>query len=114
MGKKTKKKRSKKKVVRKRKARKKSVKGTRAQVFRGTREKGKTTGQTKKDLMKNSRGKIVSKVANAAGRKQYKKNGLDKWTKAFVEARKNLGLTGFVPIKKGSDFYKETMRIYKN
>merc|ERR1711894_134476 len=83
-------------TVRRRKARRVSVRGTRAQVFRGTRQKVKTTGQTKSDLMKNKRGKVVSKKANAAGRRVFKKNGLDKWNKAFMQARKNLGLKGFV------------------
>merc|ERR1712113_267690 len=102
-----------KKVVRKRRKARKSIRGTRAQVFRGSREKVKTTGQTKKDLMKNKRGKIVSKIAHAAGKKNYKRNGLAKWTKAFSQARKNLGLTGFVACKKGTAFYKEAMKLYK-
>merc|ERR1712179_29037 len=105
---------AKKRVVRRRrKARRKSIRGTRSQVWKGTREKVKTTGQTKAALMKNKRGKIVSKKANAAGKKMYKKNGLAKWTKAFSQARKNLKLKGFVACKKGSKFYKECMRLYK-
>merc|ERR1711915_1142094 len=71
-------------VRRRRKARKAPIRGTRSQVFRGTRLKVKTTGQTKSDLMKNRRGKIVSKKANAAGKRVYKRNGLGKWTKAFM------------------------------
>ena len=50
--------------------------------------------------MKNKRGKIVSKKAYKAGRTTYKRNGLDKWNKAFMQARDNLGLSGFVAIKK--------------
>merc|ERR1719230_1570307 len=100
-------------VRRKRKARRVSVRGSRSQVWNGTRAKVKTTGQTKADLMKNKRGKIVSKKANAAGKRVYKKNGLGKWTKAFMQARKNLGLKGFVACKKGTKFYKEAMRLYK-
>merc|ERR1719411_19542 len=103
-----------KKVVRRRKARKTSIRGTRSQVWRGTREKVKTTGQTKKDLMVNKRGKVVSKKANAAGKRTYKRNGLSKWTAAFMKARKSLGLKGFVACKKGSKFYKECMKFYKN
>merc|ERR1712048_166438 len=103
-----------KKVVRRRRARKRvSIRGTRAQVFRGTRQKVKTTGQTKNDLMKNKRGKVISKKAHAHGKKVYKRNGIEKWTKAFMKARKNLGITGFQPCKKGSKLYKETMRLYK-
>lgn len=100
-------------VKRRRKARK-SVRGTRSQVFRGTRLTVKTTGQKKSDLMKNKRGKVVSKIANKAGKATYKRNGLDKWNKAFMQARKNLGLEGFVSIKKGTPFYEETMKLYKN
>ena len=104
---------SRRRVVRRRKARKVSIRGTRSQVFRGTRAKVRTTGQTKNDLMKNRRGKIVSKKANAAGRRTFKRNGLDKWNKAFMQARKNLKIKGFVPCKKGSKLYKEAMRLYK-
>jgi hypothetical protein len=100
-------------VRRRRKARKAPIRGTRSQVFRGTRQKVKTTGQTKNELMKNRRGKIVSKKANAAGRRTFKRNGLDKWNKAFMQARKNLKIKGFVPCKKGSKLYKEAMRLYK-
>merc|ERR1712024_267426 len=50
------------KVVRRRRARKRvSIRGTRTQVFRGSRQKVKTSGLTKKDLMKSKRGKIISK-----------------------------------------------------
>merc|ERR1712241_561201 len=64
-----------KKVVRKKKSKKRvSIRGTRAQVWRGTRQKVKTTGQTKGDLMKNKNGKIVSKKAYKAGQKAYKAN----------------------------------------
>merc|ERR1712241_608359 len=108
-----KKKTTKKRVVKRRRKARKSNKGSRNQVWRGTREKVRTTGQTKKDLMKNKRGRVVSKKANAAGKRTYKRNGLDKWTKAFMQARKNLGLKGFVACKKGTKFYKEAMRLYK-
>merc|ERR1739844_122184 len=100
-------------VRRRRKSRRVSIRGSRAQVFNGTRQKVKNTGQKKADLMKSKTGKIVSKKANAAGKRAYKRNGLSKWTKAFVQARKNLGLKGFVACKKGSKFYKEAMRLYK-
>merc|ERR1719230_2541006 len=100
-------------VRRRRKARRVSIRGSRAQVWNGTKQKVKTTGQTKSDLMKTKNGKIVSKKAFNAGKKAYKKNGLSKWTKAFMQARKNLGLKGFVACKKGTKFYKEAMRLYK-
>merc|ERR1712226_158539 len=100
-------------VVRRRRRKRVSVRGTRAQVWRGTRAKVKTTGQAKSDLMKSKTGKIVSKKAYAAGKKAYKRNGLSKWTKAFMAARKKLGIKGFVACKKGTKFYKEAMKIYK-
>merc|ERR1712110_384886 len=113
MGKKrvTRKKRTKRKVVRRRrKARRTPVRGSRAQVWRGSRAKVKTTGQTKSELMKTKSGKIVSKKKFQAGKKAYKRNGLSKWTKALMAARKKLGLKGFVACKKGSKFYKEAMK----
>jgi len=61
--------------------------------------------------MKNSRGKVVSKIAHKAGQRSYKR--ISGWTTAFAQARKNLNITGFVPCKKGSKLYKETMRLYK-
>merc|ERR1712243_116048 len=100
-------------VVRRRRKKRVSVRGSRAQVWRGTKAKVKTTGQTKSDLMKSKTGKIISKKKFAAGKKAYKNNGLKKWTSAFVQARKNLGLKGFVACKKGTAFYKEAMRLYK-
>ena len=63
--------------------------------------------------MKTKSGKIVSKKKFNAGKRAYKKNGLSKWTKAFMQARKNLKLKGFVACKKGTKFYKEAMRLYK-
>ena len=63
--------------------------------------------------MKNKMGKIVSKKAFNAGKKAYRRNGLSKWTKAFMQARKNLKVTGFTPCKKGTKLYKEAMRLYK-
>merc|ERR1712066_610045 len=100
-------------VSRRHKARRVSVRGSRAQVWNGTRAKVKTTGQSKSELMKNKRGKIVSKKANAAGKRVYKRNGLGKWTKAFMQARKNLNLKGFVACKKGTKFYKEAIAFTK-
>jgi len=106
---------TKRKVVRRkaRKARKPTIRGSKYQVFKGSKLKTKTSGQTKGMLMKNKRGKIVSKKSHANGKRVYKQNGLAKWTKAFMKARKNLGIKGFVACKKGTKFYKEAMRLYK-
>merc|ERR1711915_269458 len=95
----------------KRRRKRTPVRGSRRQVWNGTRSK--TNGALQKgDLMKNKRGLIVSKKARKHGLKQYTKN-LKPWTQAFVKARKNLNVKGFVACKKGSKLYKETMRLYK-
>merc|ERR1711971_290550 len=101
-------------TVRRRVRRKKrvSVRGSRAQVWRGSRSKVKTTGQTKNELMKNKNGKIISKKAYAAGKKAYKRNGLNKWTSAVMAARKQLKVKGFKAIKKGTPLYRAARKIY--
>uniref|UniRef100_A0A7S1KVR2 Uncharacterized protein n=1 Tax=Alexandrium catenella TaxID=2925 RepID=A0A7S1KVR2_ALECA len=67
----------------------------RAMVFKGRKEK--TVGGVKADgLMRNKRGKIVSKRASAVGRRLYK--NIEGWTEAVVEARKALHSRGFVAI----------------
>merc|ERR1712133_320783 len=83
------------------KAMKKSViargRGAKARVFRGI--KAKTSGGLKKtDLIKNKRGKIVSKKASLNGKKSFAKNGISKWAEATKKARKALNIKGFVPI----------------
>merc|ERR1719402_1886376 len=73
------------------------AKGKRAKssVFRGT--KAKTSGGLTKDkLMKNKRGKVVSKAASAAAKKRS--SHLQAWGKAVATARKQLGLKGFIAV----------------
>merc|ERR1719460_3536557 len=71
-------------------------------VFRGS--KAKTVGGlTKSDLVKNKRGKIVSKKTAAHGKKQYA--NIKGWTVAVQKARKALGVKGFVAVKKGTALY---------
>merc|ERR1712127_572086 len=66
-------------------------------VFRGI--KAKTGGGlTKESLLKNKRGKVVSKAASARGKKSYASSALKKWCDAAKQARKELKLTGFVPV----------------
>merc|ERR1711939_1150742 len=80
-----------------------------ASVFLGNKEK--TVGGLKKsDLTKNKVGKIVSKKSSAAGKKAYK--FIKDWTAACQKARKELGIKGFVAIKKGSAFYKKAKEFY--
>merc|ERR1719420_1129162 len=78
-------------------------KRARSSVFKGGKEKT-VSGLTKSDLVKNSQGKIVSKKASAAGKKRYK--NIKGWIEAVQKARKELGVKGFVALKKGSALYK--------
>merc|ERR1712066_466895 len=75
------------------------AKGKRAKssVFAG--RKMKTSGGLTRDkLVKNKRGKVVSKAASAAGKKRFVASGLGRWNKAVQAARKELGLRGFVAV----------------
>jgi len=55
-------------------------------------------------------GRIVSKKASAAGKKRV--GGIKKWCKATQQARAELGIEGFVAIKKGTRYYKLAKKIY--
>merc|ERR1712193_288418 len=95
----------------KKKAVSKIAKGKRARavVFHGTKEKT-YTGLTAGDLIRNKRGKIVSKKQSLRGKRN---NYIKGWTIAVQKARKALGLKGFVAIKKGSDLYKKAKELYR-
>merc|ERR1719253_1036114 len=80
-------------------------------VFRGS--KAKTVGGlTQTDLVKNSRGKIVSKKASAHAKKIRYAN-IKGWIAAVTKARKALGVKGFVAVKKGSELYKKAKELYQ-
>merc|ERR1712244_70426 len=68
-----------------------------ALVLRGSREKT-SGGLRKSQIMKNKRGKVVSKMKSEMSRKKYKGSKLEAWTKAVTAARKELGITGFVAL----------------
>merc|ERR1712217_915630 len=91
------------------------AKRARATVFAGRKEKT-ATGMTKAKLMKNSRGKIVSKAQSAAAKRRFA-TGLGLWTTAVKQARKALNLTGFVAINgktaEGKAVYAKAKSIYK-
>merc|ERR1712032_225253 len=84
-------------------------KNMRAVVFSGSKEKTKT-GLTKSDLIRSKSGKIVSRKASAAGKKRYA--NIKGWTVAVQKAKKELGVEGFVAIKKGSALYKKAKELY--
>ena len=102
---------SRRKVVRKKKSKRVSIIGSKRQVWNGTRTKT-VGGLTKKDLMKSNSGRIVSKKMASRGRTLMKKNGLGKWIAAVKKVRKEMGLKGFVAIKKGTPFYKAVKKVY--
>merc|ERR1719343_803389 len=84
-----------------------------ALVFRGSREK--TVGGLRKDaLMKNARGKVVSKRASANGKRRYK--NVESWVESIVEARKALHISGFVAINgktlQGKALYVKSKAIF--
>lgn len=81
----------------------------RAAVFNGRKEKT-YTGLKKTDFKRNKAGKIVSRKASDRGKKAYAR--IKGWTEAVSKAKKNLGLTGFIAVKKGSALYKAAKAIY--
>merc|ERR1712072_459049 len=66
-----------------------------AVVLRGSKEKT-VGGLTKNLLMRNKRGKIVSKKASAQGKKAFAL--VKDWVTSVQAARKALQFSGFVPI----------------
>merc|ERR1712039_806906 len=84
-----------------------------ALVLRGGKEKT-SSGLRKEDLLKNKRGKIVSKKMAQRGRIAFK--FISKWTAAVVAARKALALMGFVPIngksREGKALYAKAKSLY--
>ena len=90
-------------------ARRVRVRGTKRQVWAGTRQKTKS-GHEKSLLMKNKAGKIVTKKSHAAGKRAFK--NIRGWTQAVSKARKALGITGFCAVKKGTPLYKKAREFY--
>merc|ERR1719161_2160951 len=75
----------------------KIARGPRAKwvVLKGGKEKT-ASGLKVTDLMKNKRGKVVSKKASSSGKRAYA--NIKTWTTCIVQARKELSVTGFVAI----------------
>merc|ERR1719263_1397647 len=66
---------------------------------------------TKSDLIKNKAGRVVSKKASATAKKRFSTT-IKGWLEAVKKARKELGVKGFVAIKKGSALYKKAKEFY--
>merc|ERR1719284_2249839 len=64
-------------------------------VLRGLKEKT-NSGLTREKLMKNKRGKVVSKKSSASGKRAFK--NIQDWVSSVVAARKALQVTGFVAV----------------
>jgi len=72
-------------------------------VFSGKKASTRS-GLKKSNLTRNKAGKIVSKKKSAAGKR-------NPWIKAVSAARRQLGITGFYPVRKGSELYELAMSI---
>merc|ERR1719446_939398 len=68
---------------------------SKAMVFRGRKEKT-VGGLTSNMLMKNKRGKVVSKRKSAHGKKAFVQ--IEDWVEALTKARRDLRMTGFVAV----------------
>jgi len=83
-----------------------------ALVFKGSKEKT-TGGLTRDSLMKNKRGKIVSKRNNAFGKRAFK--NIETWQEAFMQAREMLRVEGFHAINgktlQGKALYYKTKAL---
>eukprot|EP00930_Biecheleria_cincta_P001619 TRINITY_DN102751_c0_g1_i1.p1 TRINITY_DN102751_c0_g1~~TRINITY_DN102751_c0_g1_i1.p1 ORF type:complete len:162 (-),score=45.66 TRINITY_DN102751_c0_g1_i1:214-633(-) len=82
-------------------------------VLRGKKEK--TSSGLKQDgLMKNKRGKVVSKKASAHGKRCFKQ--VEAWVEAVMAARESLHATGFVAINgkslKGRALYVKAKQLH--
>ncbi|CAE7679535.1 unnamed protein product [Symbiodinium sp. CCMP2592] len=86
-------------------------------VFKGRKDfREKTsTGLQKMHLMKNKRGKVVTKKQHAIGKALFKKTG-QRWLEACVTARRELGVKGFCAIggksAQGKALYAKAKSLY--
>jgi hypothetical protein len=78
-------------------------------VFKG--KKAKTRGGLcADDIVKVQVGSGHFRYRSKKRSAQGKKN---KWSMAFKQARQELGVQGFVPLKKGTELYTKTRAIYE-
>ncbi|CAK0897787.1 unnamed protein product [Prorocentrum cordatum] len=84
-----------------------------SQVLKGAKVKT-SGGLTKDSLMKNKRGKVVSKKKHAAGKKLFA--SVKKWAECVAKARAALGLKGFVAVNgkkpEGKALYAKAKALY--
>merc|ERR1712087_859124 len=85
--------------------------GSYRKVWNGTAKFPKG-GLVKADLMLNKKGKVVSKKMFKNGQRLQKKSG---WMTAIMQARKELGITGFCTVNRraqGVALYKRAKELY--
>jgi len=102
------------KVMKVKKARKVKIakgKHAKALVYKGKFVKT-VGGLTRDHLTKNKAGKVVSKRLQARGTQTYA--NIKPWVEAMMKARAELGLSGFVAVKKGSPLHAKTMELYRS
>lgn len=68
------------------------------------------SGLTKDKLTKSKGGRIVSLRMQTVGHTAYQ--NIKGWNEAFMKARVQLAVSGFVPLKKGSALYAKTVELY--
>merc|ERR1712185_823000 len=98
------------KVMKAMKAKKVAKSFAKVVAFRG-KSTGGATKLTKADLIKNKRGRIVSKKQSALAKARYA-SSVGKWITAVTKARKALGVKGFQAVKKGTPLYKKAKELY--
>merc|ERR1740139_521795 len=79
-------------------------------VFSGKKTKT-STGLRADDLIRNKRGKIVSKKKQQLGKSNFRK-GLYLWNEAVTKARAFLRISGFRGIKKGTEYHDKVQSLY--
>merc|ERR1711904_113849 len=83
-----------------------------ALVFRGSKEKT-VGGLSRESLMKNKRGKVVSKRQNAHGKRAFK--NVETWLESFMQAREMLRVEGFYALNgktlQGKALYYKTKAL---
>merc|ERR1719216_183667 len=84
-------------------------------IARGRMGKAKTaSGLTQDSLMRNKRGKVVSKRQNAAGKRRFK--SIQAWVDCVTEARKALQISGFAAVNgrslQGKALYVKCKALY--
>jgi hypothetical protein len=82
--------------------------GSKREVMSGKASKT-SGGVTAEGLKRTSKGRIVSKAKSEAA---VASPALAAWRKAAEKARRELGITGFEPLKKGTAYYSLTKKYY--